>query len=73
MVDSAQARECLVFMQYNLTSKNAVRRRNAGNKAVSLIPASAYPLHLPPQTSFPAPDAEDKKFNSRLVAPIFLA
>ena len=27
-------------------------------------------IHVPPQTGFPTPDADDKKFNSRLVAPI---
>jgi hypothetical protein len=29
-------------------------------------------IHTPPQPGFPAPDPGDKKFNSRLVAPITL-
>jgi hypothetical protein len=33
------------------------------------MPLRLVLIHPPPQPGFPAPDASDKKFNSRLVAP----
>jgi hypothetical protein len=41
---------------------------------VSLFVTLACPLSVekPPRPDFPAPDAGDKKFNSRLLAPIIL-
>lgn len=35
------------------------------------LPEKLSGIQLPPQMAFPTTDATDKKFNSRLVAPIF--
>ncbi len=43
-----------------------------GSQCITINLSWTYIAHPTPQASFPAPDAGQKKFNSRLVVPIFL-